>query len=391
MKAITYIREIGLIYLLPFAVYLIDPYDKGFLFGYVLTLALLLNGKKLISLLDRDFIFVCLFGMVYALFYVFNMESGVQFIFIYAFFPGIFYLFGKYLVLSEINTSHLVFLFFGIGFLFSISALISVLINLTEGGFAQIEREIPMFWSGKGVKATQMAAYLTFNMCLPIIYLIKQRKISIILQLLTGVIFIGSLLCVFRLGSRTQLVICLLSIIISLLFVVPRQTIKANTKLFFFLLLIVALVLKFVPLNLDADYFSVLGSRLQENNNTSSAGGRTTLWAKALVNLFKYPLGWLHTDSRYAHNMWLDTARSAGIIPLILLIIFTIRSLWNTFKAVRKTPNELLLNTTILIFTMSSMLIFFVEPIMEGLFFLFTVFCLFQGMINAYLKRPITL
>ncbi len=42
-----------------------------------------------------------------------------------------------------------------------------------------------------------------------------------------------------------------------------------------------------------------------------------------------------------------------------------------------------------IIFLLSSILIFFVEPIMEGLFFLFTVFCVFQGMINGYLKQPI--
>lgn len=391
MKVMTYIQQIGLLYVIPFVFYLIDPFGKGFLFGYILIVGLFLNGKKLIPYLDRDFVFLSLFAMVYALFYMFDTEkAGVQFIFIYAFFPGFFYLFGKYLVVPKMATGHLVFLFFAIGFLFSLSALVSVVVNLREGGFVQLGRDIPMLGTGVPKKATLMAAYLTFNMCLPIIYLIRQRKIPIILQLVAGGIFMASLLSIFRLGSRTQLVICLLAIVISLLFVVPRQTAKANAKLGLFVALVVIVVLQFGLLNMDADYFSVLGARLQESDNTASAGGRTGLWAQALGNLFAHPLGWAGPGVRFAHNLWLDVARYAGLIPFVLLVLFTVRSLRNTYKAIRKNPNELLLNTTLLNFTLASLLIFFVEPVMEGLFFLFTLFCLFQGMINGYLKQNIS-
>jgi len=388
MNVNSYIKQIGLIYLIPFILYLLDPFGKGFLFGYILILLLLLNIKKLILVIDRDFVFLSFFSISYALFYAVELKSGIQFIFIYALFPGFFYLLGKYLIVDGIRPRQIVLLLFSIGFIFSLSSFISVLINLREGGFAQLSREIPNFWNGKATKATLMAAYLTFNMTIPIIFLIRKPKTPILLQLLGGIIFIASLLSVFRLGSRTQLVICILSIVLSLLFVIPRQSFKTNIQLLFFILILSALVLKFVPLNLDADYFSVLGSRLQESNNTSSAGGRTSLWIQGVENLFTYPLGWQGPNVRYAHNLWLDVARYAGLLPFILLVIFSFRSLRNTYKATRKAPNELLLNTTLLIYTMASMLIFFVEPIMEGLFFLFTVYCLFQGIINAYLKQP---
>ena len=384
----TYLRQIGFIYLIPFVLYLIDPFGKGFLFGYILILALLLNGKKLIPYLDKDFVFLSFFAFSYALFYALDRSSGVQMIFIYAFFPGFFYLFGKYLAIPQLTMGHFVLLFFCIGFVFSFSALISVVLNIRTGGFAQLSREIPMVWNGEPKKATLMSAYLTFNMCIPIVYLIKQRKIPFLLQVLAGFIFLASLLSVFRLGSRTQLVITVLAIVISLFFVVPRQSVKANIKLFFFLVLMVALVLKFVPLNLDADYFSVLGSRLQDSKNTASAGGRTELWSQALENLLSHPLGWRGPHVRHAHNLWLDVARYAGLIPFFLLLIFTVHSLRNTYKTIRKNPHELLLNTTILIFTLAALLIFFVEPVMEGLFYLFTVYCLFQGIINQYLKNP---
>jgi len=387
MNIITYVKQVGFAYIIAFIFYLIDPYSKGYLFGYILILALILNGKRLIRYLDRDFVFISFFSVSYALFYAFYLESGVQFIFIYALFPSFFYLLGKKLILPNMKSNQLVLIFFTIGFLFSFSALTSILMNLMEGGFAQLSRDIPLFWNGEEKKATLMAAYLTFNMCIPIIFLVKQKGVHLFLKLLAGIIFIASLLSVFRLGSRTLLLICIFAIILSLIYIVPKQNIKENTRLIFFLGLFIILIPQFIPLNLNADYLSVLGSRLQESNNTSSAGGRTTLWLQSLENLFKYPFGWQGEGVRYSHNLWLDVARYAGLIPFSLLLIFTIRSLRNTYKAARKNRSSLLLNTTMVIFSLSSILIFFVEPIMEGLFFLFTIFCIFQGMINAYLKQ----
>ena len=384
----TFIRQIGLVYIIPFIIYLINPFNKGFLFGYLLTLALILKGKKLIPYLDRDFIFLSLFAITYALFYAVYQESGIQFIFIYALFPSFFYLFGKYLVLPKMRPNHLVLLFFSIGILFSFSQLLSVILNLRQGGFSQIDRGIPYFWNGKISSATQVAAYFTFNMCLPIIFLVKRQGVPLLLNFLTGTFFIASLLSVFRVGSRTLLLICILAILASLLYVVPRQSRKVNLRLFLFLGLFLIILPQFINLNLNADYLSVLGTRLQESNNTSSAGGRTSLWLQSLENIFKYPMGWQGPGVRYSHNLWLDVARYAGLIPFFLLLMFTFRSIRNTYKAVRKTPQSLLLNTTIITFSLSSILVFFVEPIMEGLFFLFTVFCVFQGMINAYLKMP---
>ncbi|WP_437371995.1 O-antigen ligase family protein [Maribacter litoralis] len=199
--------------------------------------------------------------------------------------------------------------------------MISIIINLREGGFSQFTREIPLFWSGQGKKATLMAAYLTFNMCIPVIFPVKNKSISIYLKLLAGIIFIASLLSVFRLGSRTLLLICILAIIISLIYILPRQNIKENSKLFFALALFIIILPQFVPINLDAEYLSVLGSRLQESNNTSSAGGRTSLWLQSLEKLFEYPFGWQGVGIRYSHNLWLDVARYSGLIPFILLII----------------------------------------------------------------------
>lgn len=388
MKAtIQYIENVGFLLIGLLFIFLINPFEKGYLAGYLLTALIYLKKDFLLKSLDLDYVMLLVFSIVYALTFAFTMKpgQGMQDILFYGFFPCTFYLIGKYLAQKNIPHKGLFYLLFAIGFIFSFSALISVLLNLKSGGFVQFERSIPMFWNGKIVSATLMGAYLTFNMCIPAILISKGGKLNMPFKITASLIFIVTLLCVFRLGSRTQLVITAATILFSLLFVIPNQSIKANLKLLVILGLGAVFIMNFFSFDLEADYLSTLGQRLQEgSDNSGSAGGRTERWAKSLENLFTKPFGWSLNEFGYSHNMWLDVARYAGIVPFLLLVVFTIRSFFNIRKALKLYPKELLLNTTILVYSIALFLIFFVEPIMEGLFNLFVVFCLFQGIINAY-------
>ncbi len=71
MKIINYTKLVGFTYIIPFVIYLIDPYSKGYLFGYILTLAMIYNSKKLITYIDRDFVFLNLFAISYSSLYMF--------------------------------------------------------------------------------------------------------------------------------------------------------------------------------------------------------------------------------------------------------------------------------------------------------------------------------
>jgi len=385
--AYKYISSVGLPVIGALFFYLLDPYNFGYVFGYMLIILALLKKQFLLSYLDRDFFFLFLFSILYTLFYLFNLTNGVQYIFIYAFFPGIFYLMGKYLNSKAKSPYYLFYIFFFVGFVFSISAIISIILNLNQGGFAQLDRTIPLFWNNKPIKATLMAGYLVFNVGIPALILINRRKIPFVFSVFALAVFTASLFSIFRLGSRTLLLIIALDLIIAFIFVIPRQRFKDNFRLIVFTALLVILGYNFIPFDLNADYLSVLGSRLQQSSNAASAGGRSELWSSSLANIFRYPFGWSDRNFRFAHNMWLDTARVGGIIPFTLLIIFTIRSLRKIFKIVFHASKNILLNTIIAIYTLSSFLVFFVEPVMEGLFHLFVVFCLFQGIINGHLQK----
>jgi len=382
-----FIKSHGIIFTVLLLFFLIDPYNLGFLFGYLLVVIIFLNTKVLKKLIDFDFVLLLIYSFVFASVYSTHMLAGVQYLFIYALFPAFFYIIGKKIVYNTHSYHEIFYLFFALSAVFSLSAVISVSLNLVQGGFVQTDRTIPMFWNGKLMKATAMGAYLTYNMCIPGLLLNYKRKLNKVFMLFAAGLYVLTLLAIFRLGSRTQLVISILSILVSLLFIIPNQTKKDNLKFIATLIILVTGFLLFFPIDLDADYFSVLGSRLKESDNAGSAGGRTERWTKSIEHLYSHPLGWEVEAFGFSHNMWFDVARYSGIISFILLIIITIRFYYKTYKAIRLNKAALLINSQILVYSISSFMIFFVEPIMDVLFFLFVSYCMFQGMIHGYIEK----
>ncbi|WP_375324226.1 hypothetical protein [Flagellimonas sp. GZD32] len=312
-------------------------------------------------------------------------NKGVQYLFLQAVFPGFSYLIGKSLVFKKLENKDIVYLFIVIGIAYSLTSFMSVFKELIKNGFGSSDRAIPDFWTGQTQLATLMAASLHYNMLIPGILVANYKYMKKIIIVILIVIYIMSLLCMFRLGSRTGIVITALTFIFAILSLYLQQNIKQNLRLTFMLVLVTVVTINWFPLNLEAEYLSVLGQRLQDPNasSSSSAGGRTERWEEAIANIGKYPLGW---NGRYAHNLWLDAAKVSGVIPVIFLIIFNVMNLFNLRKAFSLSGDNKGLNTVFVLFTAATFLFFFVEPVLEGAFFSFTTFCLFQGMIKKHLE-----
>ena len=380
-----YYKKIGFPIIFFLIFFLVDPFQLGYLGGYVITLLILIKKEVIQNLIDIDSLILLFFSVVYALFFTQTEEFSVQTFLFYMLFPTAFFLLGKYVVTKTERIKDLYLLVYLVGFLFSFTALLSVTINLIQGGFQQFDRTIALFWNGTLLSATLMGSFFTFNMCIPALLIVQQGKLNILQRIASMVVFIISLLCTFRLGSRTQVVIAISLSIIALLYIIPRQSSHKNIRLLVMLGVVGLLIYLYVPLNLDADYFSVLGNRLEAPDaNSASAGGRTERWTRSLDNLFVKPLGWSFDEFGYSHNLWLDVAQVAGLIPFIAIIIFSYKNIVKTIRATTKRNGDLSFRTMILAYTLSANLLFFVEPVMQGTFFMFVVYCFFQGVISMY-------
>lgn len=381
----NYFEKPGLLGLL-LAIYLINPFNLGYLVGYMLFALIITKGRFLKKNLDFNLFLIITFSIIYGLFYALNPEFGLQFILIYAVFPPTFYVLGKYLCDKVTNDRVLFKSLFFLGFLLSFSALVSVLLNIMEGGFGQIGRSVPLLWGEGLISATIMGSFFTLNMCIPALLVVRQVKISLALRIFMWLVFVLSLMCILRIGTRTQIVICLFALLSSLIFIVPRQSLKKNIVIFSVFIGGIFLIIQNVQFDLGSDWLSAFADRMENNNGAdiASGGGRTSRWAKSFENLFKKPLGWDVEEFGHSHNMWLDVLRASGVIPFILLLIFTIRSVFQ-IKRITKVNNEMLsFFNQIRVYTLALFLLFMVEPIFEGMFATFLIFCLLMGIVSKF-------
>lgn len=89
----------------------------------------------------------------------------------------------------------------------------------------------------------------------------------------------------------------------------------------------------------------------------------------ALKQLFVYPFGGYQMDLgvlEMAHNLWLDTAKAAGILPFISLVVYTLLSAYDMFRMLRngKVPSSVKYVLSSLWLVM--MLYYMIEPALEA-------------------------
>jgi len=116
-------------------------------------------------------------------------------------------------------------------------------------------------------------------------------------------------------------------------------------------------------------------------NRFSEAGGNSNRfkhWADALPKIIDYPMGGFRVNqmiehTKWLHNLWLDTARAGGWLPLLALLYATMFTPYLTFKLFSKNENSKLLLMMLYI----ALMILAQDVVIEGnwkiLFFYFIV------------------
>lgn len=366
-------------------IYLINPFNYGFLIGYIIFILLILNKNFIRRSLDFNLLIISTFSALYAIYYALGAteSQGIQYIIIYAITAPSFFLLGKFIIEGQERTKTPFYSLFIIATLFSISAIISVFLNFLEGGFAQLQRNLPMFWTGERVAATVMGAFITLNMCIPAILISNFSKLKWPFRIFAIVLFLVSLICVIRLGSRTQLVILGFTSVLAILFSYRVNTFRYNLVVFLILAGLIYWAMSKINLDANQEWLTTYADRMGSREaGISTGGGRTEKWMKSLGRIFTHPLGWSVKDFGHSHNMWLDVLRAAGVLPFILLWIYTFKSLKQILLLLKNDSVPSMVASIVLLYGIAFLLIFMVEPIFEGIYSLFATFCLYIGIIT---------
>lgn len=136
---------------------------------------------------------------------------------------------------------------------------------------------------------------------------------------------------------------------------------------------------------------SQLVERLALGSNTNnimqgvSEDGRWELWREVISQMSDYPFGNMPT-SMYAHNLFLDTYRSTGIIPTVLIIVFFIASSKTVIRFIKNGTIQSKTKCLVFSFIVCGFCSFMVEPVIEGRPLNLAIFCMLIGIMEGCLN-----
>lgn len=357
----------------------IDYAGYGYYFFYLPFGYLLL--KKIWRYVDKTFLLLLCWGMSYAFSNVLFSQIGYATIFCFVINFPVLYLAGKFLIRK--NSFHSVINYL---YIFSLSisliSIVSVLIDISINGFFVLGmgRNVPMiginnaegYIAATGI-STRLLLIISFIGSIFANYSKKQKM----LFLLAAII---AIYCTIRIQSRTSIVAMSLYLITS--FFYNYKQVSRKVKLSLLIILLVICSFCSYILIVYADQLAVL--ERFDLEDIEGGGGRVERSIEVIYNLPKYLIGGMNLNHNipYAHNLWLDCARVAGIIPMFLL--FIICGIYLKYLLFILSSNQILsvFRLTVLLLTIGLFIVFCAEPILEGIPMTFAFFCVLLGILK---------
>lgn len=281
---------------------------------------------------------------------------------------------------SEENTTRIVqYMIYSAIVGFGIHALLNYAINIGKNRW-----ELTDFFSGNIRAATGSGSINTLIFSLIIYFIfIEERKRFKIAAIFFWII---SVLYALLLGNRTQFVIILIVFVVSLVLYFGE---KRDLWMILKVTMIVMLVIGIVVILYDTNKFGIKtmvdSSNLMIRIKTDTTGAdeyRFSSIAKGLDNLFEHPLGGMQ-DTSYYHNMWLDIGRVAGILPFMIMVVYSVIINSHAIRIFRLCQVDWF-RYLILCVYLGIQINFFTEPILEGNIEYFLFFCVINGMVECW-------
>ena len=241
-------------------------------------------------------------------------------------------------------------------------------------------------WSGNAMAATGQAVLACLGLALFITMIFSARKklVKILCAIGCLAIFAYNLI----LSGRLLILLMLILFAEAFIFTTVREH-KQKVVLRCIGLIVVLLILYLVlTLNIAGIAEWIGGSNLADRlqNMSFLDDSRMAIKVQYLTRLLDYPFGGAHIRSSvgsYAHDILLDTYSDIGMIGCLLLagVLFVFVMQW--IRVVRNKNYSAWFRLLILCTYTVILFIFFMEPIVSGMPWLFCSLCLFQGMIAS--------
>lgn len=275
----------------------------------------------------------------------------------------------------------------------SAGPFIHFILNFLYNFGKDVERNTYDFWTKDVLSATGQATLALMMLAVAVIMLFtnERRHSKAWSVMILVAIFVYNLM----LAGRTLFVMLILLFAVSLLFLILKG--EKNSKKYKTLLIIALLILMFTVLynsnvfglkdtfessNFYNRFFGQWGKDLDEDSRMEKK-------LNFLQDFGKSFWGGVHLRPLYgyAHDILLDTYDDAGIMALIAVLAFLISSITRMFSCIANKTMKFETKQWILGMYVAMLVQFMVEPVIQGIPWMFMLFCFIHGMVTQLDKR----
>lgn len=259
--------------------------------------------------------------------------------------------------------------------------LIDIVYSIQHGYFTYSSELVYDVVTAQNVNRTIIGLYLTPSVCIGVpALLIGQGNMKPYIRLILSSVAISSVLLSIYLGNRSLIVIFAALFILTILLGMQTKSRKWLLCLTFVLLIVAGVMIWNNKLWNIRGFISTsfLSKRIQAGQVENP---RLSIYAEIFENFTDYLLGWVTASATSAtislssaHNIWLDCFIYAGILPAILLVIYSVRVFKDSLRAFSKCSNPLVCMIT-LCFAVGIMLNWAVEPVLYADPYYFAICC----------------
>lgn len=351
------------------------------LYGYI-------SKKKIYITIEFLILTICFtaYFIIYQYFFQISLQSFITFWFgpILGYFIG-------YIMVSSVNCFKLTYrIIFSIvlgTFLHGVLNM-AFFVNLKVGE----ARVVTDIWLKSPIAATLQNIFFVMFISLLFYAFFICKKYYIKITLFIGTIFI--IISTINTASRTILYIASIVFIINIcLYVYLNKSQKKKVlKIIFFtsvLIIIFIIFYKNNMFNIKTWYEnSALALRFKSSEIDSANDPRFKAQLEVIKNMLIYPMGGgkINLSIGYAHNLWLDVIRVGGLIPGVLLIMYTIGTIKTLIRFLKSKSIQNNIKYIILSIYFGLTLNFMTEPILDGVPYMFVMMCILNGVTKKVLE-----
>lgn len=243
-------------------------------------------------------------------------------------------------------------------------------------------------WSRAIMAATGQAtlACLMLGLSVAMVFLPKRKSFRYI-----GIVcIIGVLAYNLMLAGRTLVIILCVLFVLAIVYVFKTSG-STNKRVRTFMIIAVVLLAVAIVFTAnvggirDAVLDSNLFERFEGGNMFSDNSPRNEAKLNYLRDMFKYPMGGLHLRSQYgyAHDLLMDGYDEYGILGLLMLLGILALGVRALYRMMIRTDYAKETKLAFLCVNCAVWLVFYVEPILSGMQWLFACYALMNGIMDA--------